>query len=135
MDLSGLVAAVAGLIVVSLREEGVDLSKIGRQLDRGCPVSLREEGVDLSQGDGGGGLLLFVSLREEGVDLSNGQIEQKRTLTVSLREEGVDLSFSTQSTRSSRPRLPPRGGSGFKRRCRMHRRGNCRSPSARREWI
>ena len=99
--------------VVSLREEGVDLS-LNKKLSEKChDVSLREEGVDLS--------CQIDPCLQEG--------------EVSLREEGVDLSIVRLYSRISSLGLPPRGGSGFKRaeeRPAGHRKV---SPSARREWI
>ena len=64
------VTSTGWTVIVSLREEGVDLSCEACRLVVKALVSLREEGVDLSLCTHKKFLRRNVSLREEGVDLS-----------------------------------------------------------------
>ena len=71
-------------------------------------VSLREEGVDLSKNPAMPSVSVTVSLREEGVDLSMADAG-------SLPPRGGSGFKPQQETVREVPRcLPPRGGSGFK---------------------
>ena len=157
MDLSTARTAAALIHVVSLREEGVDLSCVaGTCIEERCRLPPRGGSgfkpltriATVMQGSlpprGGSGFKQAeMALHGDTGGLPpRGGSGFKRIYdclltggVVSLREEGVDLSQNSMALRIRSHGLPPRGGSGFKQGSGGRQGEDQASPSARREWI